>query len=284
MGVGVFLILYALYRLDLIELKTLITLTVVEMFAAVLSYHFGRWRKDTDKEAEQKREAETEERRIKREEENKQKEKLEQEHNKRREKLKGYIYEHNQMLIQSVIKDWYGKQKPLSLVDQQKKNEHLQTGYPKVWKLWFEECEILKHQISEDEKIIKEYIKNKSYSKLEHIFDDKYFFETEDGIISLGTEAELIYGLLNEFVIKGQVPEKYKIENSKEIIETIVNDKPLYEMFEKVRENKKNLNKKINDFKIYLKKIVYDFEKRHIELKGTCIDCKDWHEELESLK
>jgi hypothetical protein len=55
-------------------------------------------------------------------------------------------------------------------------------------------------------------------------------------------------------------------------------------MFEKVRENKKNLNKKINEFEIYLEKIVYDFEKRHIELKGICIDCKDWHEELESLK
>lgn len=222
--------------------------------------------------------------RIKREEERLQKEKLEQEHNKRREKLKGYICEHNQMLIQSVIKDWYGKQKPLSLVDQQNTNEHLRTGYPKVWKLWFEECEIHKHKISKDKNIIKEYIKNKSYSKLEHIFDDEYFFETEDGIISLGTEAELIYGLLNEFVMKGPVPEKYKIENSKEIIETIINDKPLYEMFEKVRENKNNLNKKINEFEICLDKIVYNFEKIHIELKGTCKDCKDWHEELNTLE
>lgn len=29
--------------------------------------------------------------------------------------------------------------------------------------------------------------------------------------------------------------------------------------------------------------MVYDFEKKHIELKGICDDCKDWHEELDLL-
>jgi hypothetical protein len=248
---------YVFHLLDLIDLKTFVTLGVVEIMAGVLGYYLGRWGKSKDEELENK--------------------------NKKREKLNGYLHENNRILIETVIKDWYGEQKPLSLVGQQKAIEHLQTGYPNVWKLWFEECGTLKSQISEDEKIIKEYIKNKSkegillYSELENIFNVTYLYGDESK-----TEAELIYELLDVFAANGQVPEK--IENSKRIIETIVNDKPLHELFGRVNKNKKLLNKKINEFEQCLEKIVYDFEIRHIELKGTCIDCKDWHEELKSPK
>jgi hypothetical protein len=66
-----FLILFVLYILDLIELKTFVTLVVFEMVVGSLFYLLGK---------------RSEARRIKREEERIQKEKLEQEQNKEAER------------------------------------------------------------------------------------------------------------------------------------------------------------------------------------------------------
>lgn len=210
-------------------------------------------------------------------------ERLEQEQDERREELKGYIHEHNQKLIESVIKDWYDKRKLINSSKQKLAIEHLKIGYYNIWKLQFEECKALRNQISKEEKKIKEYVKNKSYSELENIFNDEYLSQEEiTESVHLIKESELIYELLDEFEKTGKI--KNMIENSQEIIETIIKDKPLHEMFKKVIETKKSLNEKINKFEQCLDKIAYDFEERHVELKGTCKDCKDWHDELESFK
>jgi len=44
------------------------------------------------------------------------------------------------------------------------------------------------------------------------------------------------------------------------------------------------ISKLYHEFDKGFRDIISDFEERHIELKGTCKDCKDWHEELESHK
>lgn len=244
---------YVFHLLDLIDLKTFVTLGVIEIMAGVLGYYLGRWGKSKDEELENK--------------------------NKKREKLNGYIHGNNRILIETVIKDLYSKQKLFSSAKQQHAIEHLQTGYPDIWKLWFEDCKALKNQISVEEDKVKEYAKHKSYLKLEDIIKSGYYFLEQDNVTlnSLINGFDIIIDLLGDF------PD-ISNENYKEIIETIMKDEPLYEMFKRLKVVKQCHKEKINEFKHGLEKIVYDFEERHIELDGSCELCKDWHEELESLK
>ncbi|MCK4798710.1 MAG: hypothetical protein KAT05_15135 [Spirochaetes bacterium] len=136
--------------------------------------------------------------------------------------------------------------------------KYLQKRYPDIRKVWFEEIPELKTSISEDERLIKKHIENKlkdgiqSYSLLKNIFDSIFYYKE----LSISkTKAELIYELLDDFATNGQVPEKYKIEQSKKTIEIIVNDKTLYEMFERVNKNNKLLNNKIIEFEQFLEKM-----------------------------
>lgn len=257
---AIFLFLFILYRLDLIDLKMLVTLVVVEMVGGVLAYIFSRWGKENDREAKSK--------------------------NKKREILEDYVRKHNQDLINTIIKDWFGEQKPLSLTNEQLATEHLRTGYYPLWRLWFEECKTLKNHISEDKKIISEYIKNKSsegaplYSELEEIFESQISQDAMGNITFVNPDEEQIYKLLDDFATKGQLPNN----DFKEFIEIIIKNKPLYERFEAVTKNKAYLIEKISKFEQGLEKIVSDFEKWGAELKGTCGDCKAKHKELDSLK
>lgn len=233
---------------------------VASVITLILGYHF----------IEKKREA----RRIKIEAQN-----------KRRNILKGRISKHTQMLIETVIKDWYGEQKPLGLKNQQHTIEHLQTGYADTWKLWFE-CKNLTSCISEDKKIILEYIKNKSsegsplYSELEELFESQISQDAMGNITFVNSDEEQIYKLLDDFATKDQLPDN----DFKEFIEIIIKDKPLYERFKAVTKNKAYLIEKTSEFEQGLEKIASDFEKWGDELKGTCEDCKARHKELESLK
>jgi len=100
----------------------------------------------------------------------------------------------------------------------------------------------------------------------------------------LGIGFKQIYDVLGEYATKEEIPKDAMIENHKEIIETIIADKSLYEWFKKLNETNINLNEKINKFDRGLRGIVHDFNKKHIPLKGSCEDCKDWLDELDSLK
>jgi len=263
---------------------------VVGIVIIVITVHLTSWYTRKDKEVDQKKEEEIKKKEKLEQEEAKKREKLEQERNKRREELNGYIHEHNQKLIDAVIKPWH-VDKFVSKTKEPIAIEHLRTGYPNIWKLWFEECKGLQGCISEDKKKIKEYIKNKSsmgipsYAELEDVFDDdNYIFKIDKekfGGVSVGRTTERVIGYLDYFSRKGKFP---KVGGSKEIIETIMKDPPLYERFKNVDKNTKLLNKKSNEFGQGLKEIVDDFKERHIELKGTCKDCKEWQGELKSLK
>ncbi len=230
---------------------------------------------------DRKREA----RRIKREEERKQK-----------EKLKNNIHEHNRKLIDTVIKPWY-EDKFVSVANEPFTTEHLQTGYADIWKLR-QECKTLKDDFSSEENAIKEYIKNKLNPDVPS-FGFSRDFTVENVEI-------LIYKTIETFSKKGGVPDNYrahlslfgfnvvvnksekylveKLENFRKCIEMIIKDKNLYEMFETTNKTRKLSYKKIDEFYQGLKQIEHDFEEKYIPLKGTCKDCKDWHEELESLK
>ncbi len=74
--------------------------------------------------------------------------------------------------------------------------------------------------------------------------------------------------MLEEFYQKGELSENGKIKNSKEFVEAIIKNKPLYEIFETVRKNKALLSERTDELEQCLKKIVPDFEKWGVELKG----------------
>lgn len=207
------------------------------------------------------------------------------ERDERRKQLQDWIHDHNQGLIDSFIKPWSESE----FVDMPNlfAIEHLQSGYPLIWRLKDERGKTLRNQISEDEKTIKEYIKNKSYSKIVNIFDDEYLYQEEEGEfgrISIKKEADLIYELLDEFPDTSKLKDNYKIEDSKEIIETIRKDEPLNEMFVKVIKANRFLNEIGLEFEQGLSEIVFGIKEQHKELEGTCKVCKDWHDELEVLK
>jgi len=149
--------------------------------------------------------------------------------------------------------------------------EHLQTGYPDIWKLWFEECEALKSRILGNEKAIKEHVKNKAknglriYLEIQNILSADYYlpeyYHPKDNprdikvdLEPLGTGFKQIYDILDEFEMKGELPKNATIRNYQEIINTIIQDKSLYEMFKKPKETKNRLTERINEYNGGLRK------------------------------
>lgn len=241
--------------------------------------------------------------RIKREAESKQKEKLEQ-------KLKGYIHEHNQKLIDTVIKPWY-ECKSVSAANEPFVIEHLQTGYTDVWKLK-QECNILKNHLLGEENIIKEYIKSKLEEGIPPNFERDISIVNPGvlmGRFTLDDVGNLIYETVEKFSKEEGIPDNYKLrpqyfgrfgidvliyDNEKDLlekmesfrilVETIIKDRILYEKFETANKTRKLSYKRLDEFYQELKIIEHDFIERHTELKGTCKNCKDWHDELKPLK
>lgn len=223
-----------------------------------------------------------------------QKEKLEQEQNKRREELKTNIHEHNQKLINTVIKPWY-EDKFVSVVYEPFTTEHLQTGYANILKLR-QDWKNLKDELSSEENTIKEYIKNKLAPDVPPFgFGHNFTVENVEMIIYKEIETILKNGYVPENYTAHLTLFGYHVEDhnekylvdKKEIfrkrIETIIKDKTVYDKFETISNNRKLSNQKTDEFYQGLKQIEHDFKERHVELKGTCKDCKDWHDELESL-
>lgn len=110
-----------------------------------------------------------------------------------------------------------------------------------------------------------------------------------------------IYDTVKGYSNTGGVPDNYKLpspisfnknneeliehhENSRKQTEIIIKDKNLNEMIGKVIADKVLVTKKTSEFEQGVKELVYDFKNKHIPLNGTCDDCKDWHDELKSLK
>lgn len=292
-------LIYRFYLLDLIDLKTGITLGVIEVGIAI----FGWWLNKQSETKRIKREEETEAKRVKRDEESKQKEKLEQQ-------LKGYIHKHNRKLIATVIKPWY-ECKSMSAANEHFVTEHLQTGYVDVCELK-QEYNILKSHILSEETTIKEYIKGKLEEGTPPNFEQDISIANPGvliGRITLDDVEDLIYKTVEKFSKKEGIPDNYKLrphyygrfgidvaifDNEKDLlekmesfrilVETIIKDRILYEKFETANKTRNLSYKKLDEFYQELETIEHDFTERHVELKGTCKDCKYWHDELKSHK
>ncbi len=228
------------------------------------------------------------------------------EHSERRKQLHGWIHEHNQKLIGTVIKPWY-EDKFVSYTNEPFATEHLQTGYVDIWKLRLE-CKTLKDNVLSEENAIRGYIKNRLEEELPQNFEQDLSFVNEGVLHGNFTSDDVvnsIYNTVEKFSKKDGVPGNYrldnnfgisvlvdkkradlveKLENFKKFVETTIKDKNLYGRFETLNKSRKLSYKKIDEFYQGLKQIEYDFEERHIELQGTCKICKDWYEELKSLK
>lgn len=213
-------------------------------------------------------------------------------------KLEGYVHVHNQEMINLIFKYWfYENNKPTA--ERQRTIEHLQTGYPDIWNLKLE-CDVHKIHLSESEKSIRGNIKNKF---------EQYTPPGFEWVITLDNMGQLLYKAIEGFSIKGGTDEDYKIhlhnfglfgirkkadkndkylmetqENFRKLVEDIVNDKTLIEQFKFISREREFLKEKTSKFKQSIEDIKHDFEKRNNELKGICEDCKEWHDELESLK
>lgn len=140
---------------------------------------------------------------------------------------------------------------------------NLRIFHPDIRKLW-SECEELKTQISKDRKRIIEYIENE-YGGLPPDFE----WEPHPD-----EKKRPIYEMFEEYYKNGKISENGKIKDSKEFVETLINDKTFAEIFETLRKNEADLYEKINEIERWLVKIEPDFEKRHSVLKG-------WYDEPE---
>lgn len=218
-----------------------------------------------------------------------------EERTKKREKLEGYVHIHNQEMIDKIIKYWFHENERLN-EERQRTIEHLQEGYPDIWNLKLE-CDSHRGNLLKCDNYIKSDIKNKLAPDVPPFGFDKNF--------KVENIEWIIYKEIETILKKGYVPENYtahltlfgfrfedrnekylvdKKEKFRKRIETIIKDKTLYEKFKTLTQEKELLDEKTNRFKQSIEDIKHDFEKRHIELKGTCKDCKDWHDELNSLK
>lgn len=229
---------------------------------------------------------------------------------KKHEKLEEYVHKHNQKLVATVIKPWY-ECKPMSAAHEPFVIEHLQTEYADVWKLK-QEYNILKNHLSDEKSTIEEYIKNKLEEEAPPNFEQDISIANPGvlvGRITLDDVEDLIYKTVEKFSKKEGIPDNYKLrpqyygrfgievviyDNEKDLlekmesfwilVETIIKDRILYEKFETTNKTRKLSYKRLDEFYQELKIIEHDFTERHVELKGTCGVCKDWHDKLKSCK
>lgn len=217
---------------------------------------------------------------------------------KEREKLEDKLKKHNQEIIDLISKYWFHGDNIITDGNQRQRTiEHLREGYPDIWNLLLE-CGVHKKHILECETSIRSNIND----KLEQ-------YKPFEWVIALDNIGQLIYKAIENFSINGGTDEDYKIylhnfglfgirkkadqndkylmetkENFKTLVNAIVDDKTLNERFEFIAKERAFFKEKNSKFKQSIGSIKQGFEKRGDELKGTCKDCKDWHDKLKSLK
>jgi len=180
------------------------------------------------------------------------------------------IEKHNQDLIDTVIKPW-SESKSVEEPNL-RAIEHLQSGYIDVWKLRPDKA--LLNRILEYREAIKEIL-TKEFGGLPDGFEYKS---------SSDIEKKRVYNLLEDFFQNDELPEDSTIKDSDEFVEAILNHVVLYDMIKALDKNEGIRDEKSIEFEQGLDEIVFGIEEQHKELRGTCKVCRDWHEELDSLK
>jgi hypothetical protein len=101
---------------------------------------------------------------------------------------------------------------------------------------------------------------------------------------SFKKEKEKDYFRVGMATLYAKSPDESLIEEFKKIVCGFVTDQSLLEQLKLLDVEKKVIDDLVEKFSQTLDKIVDDFEKGHINLKGTCQRCKLWYDELVSLR
>lgn len=294
--------IYFLYLFDLLDLKIVVSVGLVEMGAAIfIDFLNGR----------------NEKRRIEREQEAKKREKLEQEETNKRQKLEQAEYEHSKKLIE-ILEKWldylskrnkekeyeyhmslgsaYYKPRFKSVMDEPKdpdiknfdnlKNHFTDKSYGLVSNLW-SECKsdaknILEMTVAiwnQLEKVCVE--KNISPHMIENYGIVWEIYKESENFVEAGTISRRFRIIPEESCYRvGQT--QFKMDTSEEkahadkfikIVYSIVENKDILEQIKLRNEMREKLDEKINGFKQELEKIRDNVMLYHNNLKGVCDDC-----------
>lgn len=217
--------------------------------------------------------------------------------NKKREELEGYIKKHDKEMIDRIIKYWFHENEKIinGYEELQRTIEHLQKGYPDIWKLEYEREDHKKHFL-ESEKTIRGKIKDKlkKYAPFEWDLDNMeqlLYKAIENFSIKGGTDNDFKIYIHNfqRFGIR-QIPDKNDKyltqiqENFRKLVDDIVDDKTIIEIAKFASNERILFYEKNSKLKQSIEDIKYRFENWGTELKGTCDECISKHDELKSLK
>ena len=101
------------------------------------------------------------------------------------------------------------------------------------------------------------------------------------GIFKIDPEKD--YFRVGVATMYAKSPDKKLSKKFVDIAHAIVKDHDLFEQLKSLDTEKQKLKERVAEFKQALDRIIDDFEKGHINLKGTCWRCKPWHNELAFL-
>lgn len=312
----IFALIYVVYKLDLIELKLLVTLGLVELVAVVFGYLFNWWGKSKEKE-------------VRTEDE-------------RRKELNSYIHKHSKDLANEVLKKWFSPSPnihialPDSYITAQtpiyvaiysphsksrledyitlciehsllkysdEAKEHLKE-YSKS-KEWLE-CEQASKEYSKDVMQICESIEEKILAGIPEGFTEYTVGTTEADYYILDKTVDAVYRDAKRFTEKGGFYNLFKkvsgdgcfkvvdsdsipyvksfdersVDEFIEFVHMVAKDPVIVERIRTIKDKNKHTVKRFKDL---LTKIRDDVERNHENLKGTCRCCEVWYDELKSL-
>jgi len=186
--------------------------------------------------------------------------------------------------------------------------DHLKHGYRDYWNMWTD-CKNrvnnhLKNVVKTWETIEKKLVTNipkefvewdgkrtspatcyvlenvvwKIYNEAKYLQRTKKFDDS-----SLEPVKEKGYYKIGRGLFCVKSPDKSVINEFKNIMCKIITNQYLIEQLGLLDAEKKEIESNVEKINNALNKIIDDFEKGHINLKGTCSRCKPWHDELLSL-
>lgn len=112
----------------------------------------------------------------------------------------------------------------------------------------------------------------------------EYFMRTGKLLDIFQINPEKDYYRVGAATMYAKSPDKELVKKFIHTAYAIVKDYNLLEQLKSLDTKKEKLGERVGEFKQALDRIIDDFEKGHINLKGTCWRCKPWYGELASLR
>lgn len=188
--------------------------------------------------------------------------------------------------------------------------EHLRAKeYAEIWNIWLECKRSVKTHL---EKVVKmwESIEEKLVMNIPKEFiewdargvNPPTCFLLENTVWEIYREAELFkatgkfeetsfkkdtekdYSKVGISTLYAKSPDESLIDEFIDVVCGIITDQSLIDQLKMRDTEKQVIDSLVEKFRQEIDKIVDDFEKGHINLKGACWRCKSWHDELASLR